>query len=256
MLSPDMNMTTLSTRSSRSASASLIPVLRPPLMQLPFEGESYPHFSVDDLTAYYHRWSCSEQAYAWLRGLQQIDYVVIDCETTGSRRYSQVIEVAVLNKQGNLLFHSLLRPSTPIEPIATSIHGLTWRDVKDAPTFDACCDALYQSLQGKLVLAYNAAFDIRLLFQTARAFQIPFPAMETACLMYCYSKMRGEMTPSGQYRRFPLVEACQHMQIAIPLAQLEGKPFAMLRHRAEDDTRLLYELVQCLIKTGGEGVWK
>lgn len=236
---------------SRDVPIPSAPTLRPLFMELPQEDESYPYFTIDDLTSYYHRWSHPDEAHAWLRRLYSSEYVVIDTETTGSRRYSQVIEIAVLSKQGDLIFHSLLQPSTPIEPIATSVHGLTWKDVKDAPTFDTLSGDLYQCLQNKLVLAYNAAFDIRLLFQTARAFRMPFPPPEAACLMYCYSKVRGEKTPRGQYRRFPLGEACLHMEVTVPTVQFGGDQVAMLEHRARDDARHLYELLQCLMKQAG-----
>ena len=174
---------------------------------------------------------------------------MIDTETTGSMRYSQVIEIAILNQEGEQIFHSLLRPSTPIEPIATSVHGLTWKDVKDAPTFAEISQDLYASLQKKLILAYNAAFDVRLLFQTARAFEVHFPLMEAACLMYCYSKIRGERTPRGQYRRFRLGDACLAMRIEVPTVQFGEERIAMLKHRAGDDARYLYELLQHLIES-------
>jgi len=221
-------------------------VSAPSLQNVHQDDEPYPFISIDELTSYYHRWRHPDEAHMWLRKLHQSDYVILDTETTGSRRYSQVIEIAVLSKQGNVLFHSLLQPSTSIEPISTSVHGLTWKDVKGAPTFDQISSNLYQCLQDKLVLAYNAAFDIRLLFQTARAFEIPFPRPEATCMMYCYSKVRSEMTAYGQYRRFPLGDACQHMQIAVPTTQLGGERFILLDHRAEGDARHLLELVQCL----------
>lgn len=210
---------------------------------------TYPYVSVDEITSRYHRWKHRDEAYAWLQTLNTREYVVIDTETTGSMRYSQVIEIAILNTQGEQIFHSLLKPSTPIEPIATSVHGLTEKDVKDAPTFAEIAQDLYSSFQNKLILAYNAAFDIRLLFQTARAFEVHFPLMEAACLMYCYSKICGEKTPRGQYRRFRLGDACQAMQIEVPMVQFGDERIAMLKHRAGDDTRLLYELLQCMIES-------
>lgn len=245
---PDMPSLSNTRRESPSILRGMMPV--PPLRQVPQESEEYPYFGIDDLTSYYHRWGCPDEALAWLRDLQNREYVIIDTETTGSRRYSQVIEIAILSKQGDLLFSSLLQPSTPIEPIATSVHGLAWRDVKDAPTFDMIYDEVYRCLQGKLVLAYNTAFDIRLLFQTARAFRVHFPRPEAACVMYCYSKVRNEKTPRRQYRRFSLGDACRHMHIEVPIVQFRGEQFVILSHRAKDDALYLYKLIQCLIKEG------
>jgi len=223
-------------------------LLHPFLMELPAEGEPYPYLTIDDLTGHYHRWDNPDHARAWLGELADLDYVLLDVETTGSLRYSQVIEVAVLDKCGDLLFHSLFRPTTSIDPLASAIHGMSWKDVKDAPTFDLRATDLYECLRGRVVLAYNAAFDIRLLFQTARAFQVPFPRLETACLMRCYGKMCGERMANGQYRCFQLGVACLRLGIPVPTKEFFGEQIVLIDHRAEGDARYLHQFAQRLIE--------
>jgi DNA polymerase III epsilon subunit-like protein len=222
------------------------------LLQMPADGEPYPYRPIDDLVGFYHRWDNPDHARAWLRELADLDYVLLDVETTGSMRSSQVIEVAVLDKRGDRLFHSLFCPTTPIDPFASAVHGMTWKDVKDAPSFDLLHADLYKCLRGHLVLAYNAAFDIRLLFQTARAFQVPFPLLETACLMWCYSKIRGERTPHGQYKRFQLGVACLHVGMPVPTVAFDGEQIALISHRAEGDARYLAQFIEHLIHHAGK----
>jgi hypothetical protein len=66
--------------------------------------------------------------------------------------------------------------------------------------------------------------------------------------MYCYSKVRGERTPGGQYRRFPLGTACLQMQVEIPTISIGDSSIAMVEHRAGGDARYLYELLQLMIE--------
>src|SRR5712691_7408321 len=62
--------------------------------------------------------------------------VVLDTETTDLD--GEVIEIAILAMQGEVLLESLVCPTGglgPISPAATLVHGLTMADVAEAPTF-------------------------------------------------------------------------------------------------------------------------
>lgn len=224
--------------------------IHPNLMQFPEEGDQYPYFAIDAIVKHYHRWPGTYAVREWLRYLESLEYCVIDTETTGSMRFSQVIEITVLNKQGDVIYTTLLQPTTSIEPIATSVHGLTWKDVKDAPQFSQVYQDIYAHLTGKVVLAYNASFDIRLLFQTARAFQVPFPRLEVGCLMYAYGKLKGERyEESAQYKRHALVKACVNEGIILSdVRQIGDYYYQSGFHRAEQDARHLYDLLQCMLR--------
>jgi DNA polymerase-3 subunit epsilon len=224
--------------------------VHPSLMQLPQEEGQYPYLKIDAIVKYYHRWTSTYAVRKWLCYLESLEYCVVDTETTGSRRFSQVIEIAILNKQGSVIYTTFLQPTTSIEPLATSIHGLTWQDVKDAPQFSQVYQDIYAHLAGKLVLAYNASFDIHSLFRTARAFQVPFPRLQVGCLLYAYSKLKGERyEESDQYRRFVLAKACINEGITFPgIRQIGDNYYQTDFHRAEQDARYLYELLQRMIE--------
>lgn len=224
--------------------------IHPYLMQIPKDGDQYPYLEIDTIVKYYYRWTSMYAVREWLRYLESLEYCVIDTETTGSRRFSQVIEITILNKQGSVTYTTLLQPTTSIEPLATSIHGLTWQDVKDAPQFSQVYQDIYAHLTGKLVLAYNASFDIHSLFRTARAFQVPFPRLQVGCLMYAYSKLKGEQyEESTQYKRHALLKACISEGISLPdLRQVGDHYYQTGFHRAENDARYLYELLQCMLQ--------
>lgn len=96
--------------------------------------------------------------------------LVLDTETTGLDAADQVIEIAVIDKNGLVLLDTRLRPSVPINPEAQGIHGISAERLVDAPNWLDIAPRLRQVLEGRQVIAFNADFDSRLLQQTAQAY--------------------------------------------------------------------------------------
>lgn len=90
--------------------------------------------------------------------------LIVDTETTGLE--GEVIEIAVVTVQGELLFGSLVRPTLPIEECATKVHGLTDVDLAGAPEWPQVRGQLTGVLHG--LLAFNAAFDREAATTTSR----------------------------------------------------------------------------------------
>lgn len=95
--------------------------------------------------------------------------VILDTETTGLSDIDEVINLAIIDLDGNILYNSLLRPPTrkSIPREAAKIHGITMKKLKDSPTFADEYEKIQGILAGKTVIAYNAKFDSRLMSQTA-----------------------------------------------------------------------------------------
>lgn len=108
-----------------------------------------------------------------VRALRDECAVILDTETTGLGKEDQVIEIGVIDLAGNVLFERRVCPSVVIHPAAEAVHGITPAMVSDCPTFDQIAGELRQVIEGRRVLIYNAAFDLRLLRQTYRAFGLP-----------------------------------------------------------------------------------
>jgi DNA polymerase III subunit epsilon len=100
--------------------------------------------------------------------------VVIDFETTGPDPLKcEPVEVAAMrieivgapdiDDSGCFVevgsFSTLLRPSGPIDPEATKIHGITDDMVKDAPQLQDVARELLELAQDALPCAYNEPFD-------------------------------------------------------------------------------------------------
>lgn len=113
-------------------------------------------------------------------------YVVLDFETTGfSPKYGdRVVELGAVQLSPELVIkqslETLVNPLRDVGP--TRIHGITARDVLDAPTFDQVAPALIEMLDGRVIVGHNIAFDLRFLEAELRreGFEVPeFVAIDT-----------------------------------------------------------------------------
>ena len=104
------------------------------------------------------------------------NFVVIDFETANDFADSvcQIGIAVVKNNSVTSAMNSLIRP--PYEDfIYTDIHGITFDDVKNSPTFDALWSQIEKFIAGQTVAAYNLPFDLSCLVTTLRRYDIPCP---------------------------------------------------------------------------------
>ncbi|MEI7480920.1 MAG: 3'-5' exonuclease [Elusimicrobiota bacterium] len=98
------------------------------------------------------------------RSIDDAVFTFIDVETTGlSPRTSRVCEVALVAFQGNCRvshFSSLVNPGLPIPPESSKIHGITDDMVRSSPAFSALIPRLITLLEGSVIVAHNAEFDL------------------------------------------------------------------------------------------------
>jgi len=172
------------------------------------------------------RWDAIRTAKAWLKRRP----VYLDTETTGLDEGAEIIEIAVVDTDGTPLLNSLVRPQQPIPWEATQVHGLTDAHLRNAPTWAELWPRVVQVLRDRLVLIYNAEYDVRLMEQTSRRYGIPFaiPGAEFQCLMLLYAEYKGKPSTKGEgFKRWRLEQAGQDLGIPLPNS-----------HRALDDTLL------------------
>ena len=119
--------------------------------------------------------------------------LVIDFETANFTSTSACAIGAILIENDEIVrkFHSLIKPPSKVFQF-TSIHGITWNDVKDAPDFKSVWEselgALYESAE--LLVAHNIGFDSRVLKATAEHHSIRIKDIPTACTVKI---SRGEL---------------------------------------------------------------
>ncbi len=93
--------------------------------------------------------------------------VYLDLETTGlSASKDEVLEIAIIDDNGNTLLHSYVKPIKRKRWLkAQSIHGITPEMVADAPTLDELTPQIRDACNKKRVVIYNARFDTKFLYK-------------------------------------------------------------------------------------------
>jgi len=131
-------------------------------------------------------------------------YVSIDVETTGlSASRCRVVEIAAVrfDRQGHIEdeYATLINPQQgSVGP--TEIHGITARQVRDAPTFADIVPDLFARMEGAVVVAHNATFEDSFLgaeLERAGVHGLSVPAIDTLWLARAtYRGLRNHRLPT------------------------------------------------------------
>lgn len=120
------------------------------------------------------------------------NYVVLDTETTGFARYDEVIQLSIVDLNGEVLFDSYFNPTVKSHPEALKVHKLTHEFLSDKPKFQEKWEEIQQLLTGKIIIIHNELFDRRLLSQTCRRYSLSSEAeFETCCSMRYFQRRLG-----------------------------------------------------------------
>lgn len=101
--------------------------------------------------------------------LAKCAFTVFDFETTGLYPYSgdRICEVACVRAEASRRtvkkFHSLVNPARPISYGAYSVNGITDEMVKDSPLIEDLLPEFLKFIEGSVLVAYNAGFDLGFL---------------------------------------------------------------------------------------------
>ena len=175
-------------------------------------------------------------AIEWARTtLDSPSLVIFDTETTGLSAHDEIVSIGVIDGSGAVLLDSLIKPTRPIPPAATNIHGISNIDVDSAPRFPEIYPDIARVLGGKVVVGYNVDYDMGLLLGNSKRHKLPrIKLLISYCAMKQYAQFRGarnEMT--GDFKWFRLAVACA--QLGIPTDNA---------HTAVGDCRLTLALMR------------
>ena len=105
--------------------------------------------------------------------LREMDYTVVDVETTGSSpsRGDRITEIAAVQVSGGEIvdeFSSLVNPGRTIPPWISDLTGITEEMVRDAPPFGEVAGLVRERLEGRVFVAHNVPFDWRFVSEEMR----------------------------------------------------------------------------------------
>lgn len=154
--------------------------------------------------------SCIEHG---LRICIYMDYTALDFETANAARTSACSIGLSRFVDGRCVEtkHVLLKP----EPFFfhwgnVMVHGITPEAVRDAPTFADAWQELRPYLDGQLLVAHNAPFDIPVLHSLLRHYDLSFDQSHYVCTLALARALWGKELPS--YR---LNYLSQHFDITL-----------------------------------------
>lgn len=161
--------------------------------------------------------------------------VYLDTETTGLGPQDEIIEITILDSNGETLVDTLVKPLQSIPIGSTRIHGITDADVSTAASWPVIWPAVRSAVFGRLVVIYNQDFDIRMLQQTHARHRLPWKERISAFdLMRLFGQFQGEWDARMRRYRF------YSLELAGKLTRL---PFPNA-HRSKADTLLSRALLE------------
>jgi DNA polymerase III epsilon subunit-like protein len=123
------------------------------------------------------------------------------------------------------------------------VHGISPADVKEAPTIRELAKRLEGVMDGRLVAIYNAAFDMRMLWQSIAAGNADdryrwLDFLDYECVMEEYAEYWGQRNRRyGGYKWQSLINACRQQGIKVAGA-----------HDAVGDARMTAALIRTIEK--------
>lgn len=169
--------------------------------------------------------------------LKDYKFAVVDVETTGifPSMHDRIVEIAAIrvDPNGQIVTHysTLVNPDRDIG--ATHIHGISARDVKNAPTFDEIAGDILAVISDAIFVAHNVNFDWRFVQSEMERIgvELPYPPM------LCTMKLAYLADPSINSRK--LENICRYFEVscdsthsayhdAYATAQIMSKCFKMI----------------------------
>jgi DNA polymerase-3 subunit epsilon len=154
--------------------------------------------------------------------------LVVDTETIGAGQTIEVIEIAIADVSGNILFESLIKPVFNRMAHSSKQQRFDRQEFADAPYWTDVWPKISELITNKLLVAYNANFDRRALSAMAARHAYSSPERGWRCAMQLVKKGIGA-------RKSPtLTDACASFN-------LEGG-----NHRAACDVQATCRLLKAV----------
>ena len=156
--------------------------------------------------------------------------VFLDLETTGmsaaEERITEIGLVEVVDGEFVGSWSQLVNPQKSIPPFIEALTGITNEMVEDAPSFAQLAPAMFERLEGKLLIAHNARFDYGFLKSEFERVGMCYQPR-----VLCTVKLSRKLFP--EHRRHNLDSVIERHGLSCGA-----------RHRALGDAEVLWQFLQ------------
>ncbi|MHB1354388.1 MAG: 3'-5' exonuclease [Anaerolineae bacterium] len=130
--------------------------------------------------------------------LQQSDVLIIDTETTDLN--GEIVQIAMINTQGQVLLDTLVRPQTPVTPGAFAVHHISNTQLRTAHDWAHIAPQFASLAVNHLLISYNAPFDESMVRNSYAAVRLTPVPLRWDCAMRLYARYVHEPSPYGGCR--------------------------------------------------------
>lgn len=172
------------------------------------------------------------------------DALLFDTETNGlslgnenKKDNLEIVELALVDLNGNTVYHSLFKPEKPISSTLSIVNNITNEMLETAPKWKDEWSKINKLMKGKTIIGFNIDnFDVNALDVTCARYDIPFKEtcdFNTVDIMPMFIKFTNLFTLT--YSKSMFIK----QEVARNICGLETKQ----THRADDDCRDLLGLI-------------
>lgn len=160
-------------------------------------------------------------------------YITIDFETASYRLDSacSIGIVGVVDGRIDFEYYSLINPEVEFSLYNISIHNINPEDVIEKPTFKELWPTIKQYIDGSIVFAHNASFDIGVLKAMIERYNLDAPKIKWGCTLKIARRVWG-----NELVNHKLSTLANHLGLD------------HLHHHALSDSLVCYEIIKRAIK--------
>ena len=144
----------------------------------------------------------------FLRLTSKYPPLVIDIESTGGEIWDEMIELAIVDTNCNVLFNNRFKPQVVFfDHISYATHGMTPKQLTKEQSFKKYEQQISRILSNRIILSYNAKSDMAFLYRTYRRYNRILPLFAMACIETMHQKATKLKQPVS------LAKACRDFEI-------------------------------------------
>lgn len=125
------------------------------------------------------------------KNLLNKDIVIMGLATTGDSLKDELIEVAIIDLDGNILMDQRIRPTVSV----SNESGVSLAELVDEPSYLSVYIEILEIVNKKVVCIYNADYGARIIRQTSEKYNVESPlsyAEDLFCVMENYSEIKED----------------------------------------------------------------
>lgn len=136
-----------------------------------------------------------------LKNIDKDDLLVLGLATTGLKDDDEIIEISLLNFDGESLFNEKIKPKINVSEEAYQIHGISRESLENKKNFSDINEKLIELVRGKILLTYNYEYTVRIFNQTASKYNLKSPLLYIN-IMFCVMEAYGPIYNDANLRPY------------------------------------------------------